>query len=183
MNQGAGIGVFQHPQRAIGALFHIADAFSHCESWPVLPALGDDRFDFSDAPEAEQPAILNQQPIANQHGHETQSTPDRKRTSRNVDMPTLTLAADAGRFFEPSVIGDDVVTRLDALVADEHCRTSDQLSDTVLILATKRALLDRLGGVHGAGGLLLADHAFVFIQKVLFIKLRTAVLQKPNAGR
>ena len=34
MDQGAGIGVFQHPQRAIGALFHIADAVAH------IPALG-----------------------------------------------------------------------------------------------------------------------------------------------
>ena len=34
MDQGAGIGVFQHPQRAIGPLFHIADAFAH------IPALG-----------------------------------------------------------------------------------------------------------------------------------------------
>ena len=34
MDQGAGIGVFQHPQRAVGALFHIADAMAH------IPALG-----------------------------------------------------------------------------------------------------------------------------------------------
>ena len=34
MDQGAGIGVFQHPQRAIGAFFHIADAVAH------IPALG-----------------------------------------------------------------------------------------------------------------------------------------------
>src|SRR5262245_43062867 len=34
MDQGAGIGVFQHPQRAIGALFHIADAVAD------IPALG-----------------------------------------------------------------------------------------------------------------------------------------------
>ena len=34
MDQGAGIGVFQHPQRAIGSLFHIADAVAH------IPALG-----------------------------------------------------------------------------------------------------------------------------------------------
>jgi hypothetical protein len=26
MNQNAGVAVFQHPQRSIGALFHIADA-------------------------------------------------------------------------------------------------------------------------------------------------------------
>src|SRR5262249_29980382 len=29
MDQGAGIGVFEHPQRAIGALFHVADALAH----------------------------------------------------------------------------------------------------------------------------------------------------------
>ena len=29
MDQGAGGGVFQHPQRAIGAFFHIADAVLH----------------------------------------------------------------------------------------------------------------------------------------------------------
>ena len=34
VDQGAGIGVFQHPQRAIRAFFHIADAF------PYIPALG-----------------------------------------------------------------------------------------------------------------------------------------------
>src|SRR5579859_2424815 len=34
MDQGAGIGVFDHPQRAIGAFFHIADAV------PDIPALG-----------------------------------------------------------------------------------------------------------------------------------------------
>src|ERR1700722_5782038 len=34
MDQGAGIGVFQHPQRAIGAFFHIADALAD------IPALG-----------------------------------------------------------------------------------------------------------------------------------------------
>ena len=34
MDQGAGIGVFQHPQRAIGTLFHIADSLAH------IPALG-----------------------------------------------------------------------------------------------------------------------------------------------
>src|SRR5437867_12960686 len=34
MEQGAGIGVFQHPQRAIGGFFHIADAVAH------TPALG-----------------------------------------------------------------------------------------------------------------------------------------------
>jgi hypothetical protein len=34
MDQRAGIGVFQHPQRAIGAFFHIADAVAH------IPALG-----------------------------------------------------------------------------------------------------------------------------------------------
>jgi hypothetical protein len=34
VDQGAGIGVFQHPQRAIGGLFHIADALAH------IPALG-----------------------------------------------------------------------------------------------------------------------------------------------
>ena len=34
MDQGAGISVFQHPQRTIGALFHIADAVAH------IPALG-----------------------------------------------------------------------------------------------------------------------------------------------
>src|SRR5580704_19009019 len=34
MDQGAGIGIFQHPQRAVGALFHIADAVAH------IPALG-----------------------------------------------------------------------------------------------------------------------------------------------
>jgi hypothetical protein len=28
MDQGTGIGVFQHPQRAIGPLFHIAVAYS-----------------------------------------------------------------------------------------------------------------------------------------------------------
>ena len=34
MDQRAGIPVFQHPQRAIGALFHVADSVSH------IPALG-----------------------------------------------------------------------------------------------------------------------------------------------
>ena len=34
MDQGAGIGVFEHPQGAIRALFYIADALAH------IPALG-----------------------------------------------------------------------------------------------------------------------------------------------
>ena len=34
MDQGAGIGVFQHPQRTIVALFHIADAVAY------IPTLG-----------------------------------------------------------------------------------------------------------------------------------------------
>jgi hypothetical protein len=34
MDQGAGIGIFQHPQRTIGAFFNIADAVVD------IPALG-----------------------------------------------------------------------------------------------------------------------------------------------
>src|SRR4051812_47589439 len=34
MDQSAGIGIFQHPQGAVGALFHIPDAVAH------IPALG-----------------------------------------------------------------------------------------------------------------------------------------------
>ena len=34
MDQRAGIGVFQHPQRTVGPFFHIADAVAH------IPALG-----------------------------------------------------------------------------------------------------------------------------------------------
>ena len=34
MDQGTGIGVFQHPQRAVGTFFHIADAVAD------IPALG-----------------------------------------------------------------------------------------------------------------------------------------------
>ena len=34
MDQGAGIGIFQHPQRTIGAFFDIADAVTH------IPAFG-----------------------------------------------------------------------------------------------------------------------------------------------
>ena len=34
MDQSAGIGVFKHPQRTIGALFHITDAVAH------IPVLG-----------------------------------------------------------------------------------------------------------------------------------------------
>jgi hypothetical protein len=34
MDQGAGIGIFQHPQRTIGAFLHIADAMA------PIPALG-----------------------------------------------------------------------------------------------------------------------------------------------
>jgi hypothetical protein len=34
MDQGCGIGVFQHPQRGVGRFFDIADAVTH------IPALG-----------------------------------------------------------------------------------------------------------------------------------------------
>src|SRR5215210_5332112 len=37
VDQSAGIGVFQHPQRTIGALCHIADAFADL---PALSGLG-----------------------------------------------------------------------------------------------------------------------------------------------
>jgi hypothetical protein len=34
MDQGAGIRIFQHPQRAVRPFFHVADPFAH------IPALG-----------------------------------------------------------------------------------------------------------------------------------------------
>ena len=34
MNQSAGVGVFEHPQGAVGGFFHIADSFAD------IPALG-----------------------------------------------------------------------------------------------------------------------------------------------
>src|SRR5580700_10908978 len=37
MDQGAWIGVFQHPQRAVGGFFYIADAVTHL---PALDGLG-----------------------------------------------------------------------------------------------------------------------------------------------
>ena len=37
MEQSAGVGVFQHPQRAIGSFFHIPDAVSHI---PALSGFG-----------------------------------------------------------------------------------------------------------------------------------------------
>jgi hypothetical protein len=43
---------------------------------------------------------------------------------------------------EAGVVGDDVVADLDALVADEHRRSGNQLPDVVLVLVTERAAED-----------------------------------------
>src|SRR5436190_940474 len=47
--------------------------------------------------------------------------------------------AGAAARLEPVVVRDDVVADLDALVADEHGRTRDQLADVVLVFVTERA--------------------------------------------
>jgi hypothetical protein len=56
--------------------------------------------------------------------------------------------------FELVVVGDDVVTHLDALVADEDGRTRDQLADVVLVLVAERAPQD-------FGLAVLLHHAFI----------------------
>jgi hypothetical protein len=44
------------------------------------------------------------------------------------------------RFEAGQLVADDVVAQVDALVADEHRRTGDQLLDLVLALAAERAV-------------------------------------------
>ncbi len=50
--------------------------------------------------------------------------------------------ARAAARLEPVVVGDDVVTDLDAFIADEDRRAGDQLADVVLILVAERAAED-----------------------------------------
>ena len=60
------------------------------------------------------------------------------------------------RFDVRSLVADDVVAQVDALIADEHRRSRDQLLDLVLALAAERAVQEffTAGGFfvrHGAG--------------------------------
>ena len=50
--------------------------------------------------------------------------------------------ARAAARLEPVVVGDDVVTDLDAFITDEDRRAGNQLADVVLILVTERAAED-----------------------------------------
>ena len=109
MDQRAGIGVFQHPQRAIGAFFYIADAVAHI---PAIDGFGAAMAVKGDADE--------------RHGHHAADETAAKRATGHCDAAGEIAFVNDGSV-DGAGIGQDDAVRAD--VAGVRDRPADKAGD------------------------------------------------------